>query len=322
MKTLIAIIAVAGAAARLTAAEKVDFVKDIQPVLQQNCIKCHGPEKQKGKLRLDSRDAALEGGKYGPALVAGDGTRGELVRRISLPKTDDDFMPAEGEPLPKEQIALIKKWIDEGAVWLETALPKESANEKPAAPLAPALPKDFKPSRAEQRAVAALAQKGIDLRPIATNTPWREANLRLLGTSVNDSTLASLKDVASLVSLNLAATKITDKGLESLKGLRNLRRLHLELTAVTDAGLSNLKPLAKLTYLNLYGTNVTDAGLEHLKGLTYLRNLYVWQSKVTDAGVEGLKAALPHVEVSTGSFYPNSTPTPTPTPIPTPSVPM
>ena len=292
----------------MTAADKVDFVKDIQPVLQQNCIKCQreaspkgdGPEKQKAKLRLDSRDAALEGGKGGPTLVAGDGARSELVRRISLPKTDDDFMPAEGEPLPKEQIALIKKWIDEGAVWLETAMPKESARAKPAGPAGPQLPKDFKPSGAEQKAVAALAQKGIDLRPIAMNTPWRQANLRLLGTSVNDATLASLKDVASLVDLNLATTKITDKGLESLKGLKNLRHLHLELTAVTDAGLANLKPLAKLTYLNLYGTNVTDAGLEHLKGLRYLRNLYVWQSKVTDAGVKGLKAALPNVEVSTG----------------------
>jgi mono/diheme cytochrome c family protein len=280
MKTLVAIIAVAGAAAGVTAADKVDFVKDIQPVLQQNCIRCHGPEKQKAKLRLDSRGAALEGGKNGPSLVEGDGARSELVRRISLPKTDDDFMPSEGEPLSKEQIAQIKKWIDEGAVWPGTAVPKESANAKVAGP-APELPKDFKPSGAEQKAVAALAQKGIDLRPIAMNNPWREANLRLLGTSVNDATLASLKDVASLVDLNLATTKITDKGLESLKGLNNLMRLHLELTAVTDAGLANLKPLTKLTYLNLYGTNVTDAGLTHLNGLAYLRHLYVWESMVT-----------------------------------------
>ena len=269
-------------------------------MLQQNCIKCHGPEKQKATLRLDSRAAALDGGKNGPSLVVGDAAKSDLVRRISLPKTDDDFMPAEGEPLSKEQIAQIKKWIDEGAVWPDTDMPKESARTKPAGPVVPELPKDFKPSGAEQKAVAALAQRGIDLRPIAMNTPWREANLRLLGTSVNDATLASLKDVASLVDLNLAATKITDKGLESLKRLKNLRRLHLELTAVTDAGLANLKPLANLTYLNLYSTNVTDAGLKHLRGLTHLRNLYVWQSKVTDAGVNGLKAALPNVEVSTG----------------------
>ena len=92
-----------------------------------------------------------------------------MVRRISLPKTDDGFMPAEGEPLPKEQLALIKKWIDEGAVWLGTAIPKESARAKPAGPAGPELPKSFKPSGAEEKAVAALAQKGIDLRPITMN---------------------------------------------------------------------------------------------------------------------------------------------------------
>lgn len=299
MKTLLAILAAAGAATSLAAADKVDFAKDIQPVLQQNCFKCHGPEKQKGKMRLDSREFALKGGKAGPAFVTGDSAKSELVRRISLPKTDDDFMPTEGEPLPKEQIALIKKWIEEGAIWPESAV-VASAIAKPAGPPAPELPKDFKPSGAEQKAIAALALKGIDIRAIAMNTPWREANLRLLGTNVNDATLASLKDVASLVDLNLATTRITDKGLESLKGLTNLMRLHLELTAVTDAGLANLKSLPNLTYLNLYSTKVTDAGLEHLKGMKYLRNLYVWQSKVTDAGVKGLKAALPNVDVSTG----------------------
>src|SRR5262245_55394193 len=117
MKKLIVIVIVTGAALStgvLAAAEaKGDFAKDIQPIFQQNCVKCHGPEKQKGKLRLDSRDAALKGGKAGPAFVAGDAGKSEMVRRISLPKTDDDFMPSEGEPLAKEKIDLIKSWINQ-----------------------------------------------------------------------------------------------------------------------------------------------------------------------------------------------------------------
>ena len=97
--------ATVGASVALTAADKVDFAKEIQPILQQNCVKCHGPEKQKGKMRLDSREAALKGGKDGPALVVGDSAKSEMVRRLSLPKSDDDFMPAEADPLSKEQIA-------------------------------------------------------------------------------------------------------------------------------------------------------------------------------------------------------------------------
>ena len=283
------------------AAAKVDFTKEILPTFQE-CIKCHGPEKQKGKLRLDSRDAALKGGKAGPAFVAGDSAKSELVRRITLPKSDDDFMPSEGEPLPKEKIDLIKKWIDEGADWpasASVASDKPGATAKPSRP-GPVLPADFKPSGAEQKAIAAFAAKGIDIRPIAMNSPWREANLRLHGSNITDATLAPLKDVLGLIDLNLAATKVTDAGLAHLKPLANLQRLHLELTGVTDAGLAHLKGLKNLTYLNLYGTKVTDAGLDQLKGLKHLRSVYVWQSKVTEAGAKKLKAALPEADVSMG----------------------
>jgi mono/diheme cytochrome c family protein len=69
MKTLIAIVTgtVLAAGVVNSADTKVDFARDIQPILNQNCVKCHGPEKQKGKLRLDSRAAALTGGGDGPA---------------------------------------------------------------------------------------------------------------------------------------------------------------------------------------------------------------------------------------------------------------
>jgi hypothetical protein len=280
---------------------KVDFAKEILPTLQE-CIKCHGPEKQKGKMRLDSRDAALKGGKTGPAFVAGDSAKSELVRRISLPKSDDDFMPSESEPLSKEKIDLIKKWIDEGADWPATATASSGtpAAATKAPPPGPVLPADFKPSGAEQKAIAAFAAKGMDIRPIAMNSPWREANLRLHGSNVTDATLAPLKDVLGLIDLNLATTKVTDAGLAHLKPLANLQRLHLELTGVTDAGLAQLKGLKNLTYLNLYGTKVTDAGLDQLKGLKHLRSLYVWQTKVTDAGAKKLKSALPDLDVSMG----------------------
>src|SRR5260221_44216 len=274
---------------------KVDFTKEIQPILQQNCSKYHGPEKQKGKLRLDSKEAAAKGGKDGPAFVAGNAEKSELYRRIILPKGDDDVMPNEGDPLTKAQTDLIRDWINQGAVWVDAGPAKEVV----AVP-GPTLPADFKPGPAEPKAMAALAQKGVEVRPIAMNTVWREVNFRLQGTNITDAVIAPVKDITSLVGLNLGATKVTDAGLAHIKGLTNLTRLYLELTAVTDAGLANLKGLGNLTYLNLYGTQVSDAGLEHLKGLKYLRNLYVWQTKVTAAGVKKLKEALPNLDVSTG----------------------
>ncbi len=295
MAVAVALICSANGQAR--AEDKVDFAKQIQPILRQNCVKCHGSEKQKGKLRLDSKEVAMKGGKDGVVIVAGDADKSELYRRITLPKGNDDIMPNEGDPLSKEQTDLVRAWINQGADWPETAAASETG---PSNPLA-GLPADFKPNANEAKAASKFAQLGVDLRPIAINVHWTEANFRPQGTNINDVAIASLKDVTSLTDLNLAGTKITDAGLAAVEPLANLTRLHLELTPITDAGLTHLKKLVNLNYLNLYGTAVTDAGLENLKELRNLRHLYLWQTKVTEAGAKNLKAALPNLEISTGA---------------------
>jgi len=101
MKKLIRILigAICVSLAQAQDAKKVDFVKEIQPILRENCIKCHGPDKQKGKLRLDSREAAFKGGTDGLVITAGAADKSDLFRRISLPATHDDFMPSKGHTL-------------------------------------------------------------------------------------------------------------------------------------------------------------------------------------------------------------------------------
>src|ERR1700761_3560036 len=102
----------------------VDFVKDIQPIVQDACVKCHGPEKQKGDLRLDSKAAAFKGGKDGQIIIPGQADKSDLYRRITLPDGSDDIMPPKGNPLAKEQTDLIKDWINQGAVWPDGAVAK------------------------------------------------------------------------------------------------------------------------------------------------------------------------------------------------------
>jgi len=95
------------------------FVKEIQPVLERSCFECHGPDKAKGRLRLDSRAAALAGGRSGrPAIAPGAPGESELLRRVRLPRDDDEAMPSNDEPgLSVAEIAALEKWIAAGAVW-------------------------------------------------------------------------------------------------------------------------------------------------------------------------------------------------------------
>ena len=106
-------------AARPLAAAAADFERDIRPILQRHCVECHGPKKQKGELRLDAKSFALKGGHDGPAFVAGDPAKSPLFQRITS-TDDDERMPAQADPLSSAEIALVKSWIESGAVWSES----------------------------------------------------------------------------------------------------------------------------------------------------------------------------------------------------------
>ncbi len=101
------------------ATRAVDFAKDIQPLLEARCLKCHGPEKQKGGYRVDKKEAAMKGGDdHAPNIVPGKSAESPLIHFVAA--LDPDMkMPAKGDPLTAEQIGLLRAWIDQGAVWPE-----------------------------------------------------------------------------------------------------------------------------------------------------------------------------------------------------------
>ena len=116
MKTFIALLVVCLGCIVMPARADVDFAKEIQPLLEKNCIKCHGPEKQKGGLRVDSLAALLKGGNDGPVLVKGNAHESSLIQRLLLPVEDEDHMPPEGKPQPTlAEIVALQWWIDRGA---------------------------------------------------------------------------------------------------------------------------------------------------------------------------------------------------------------
>ncbi len=95
----------------------VTYEKDIRPILETHCFKCHGPDKHKGGLRLDSLEAVLKGGEDGKVVTPGDSATSMLVINVGRVGKKDDYMPPpdKGEPLTPDQIALIRAWIDQGA---------------------------------------------------------------------------------------------------------------------------------------------------------------------------------------------------------------
>jgi mono/diheme cytochrome c family protein len=108
------------AAEREASQDKVDFARDVRPILQRHCFKCHSGDKREGGFRLDLRTSAMAGGDEGIAIKKGDSENSSLIKRV----TGDDpdlVMPPEGDRLTPDEVSTLTKWIDQGAVWPDAA---------------------------------------------------------------------------------------------------------------------------------------------------------------------------------------------------------
>ena len=97
------------------AKKKIDYAKDIKPILEDKCIDCHGPDKQKSKYRVDLREDAIKGGSSDEAaIVPGNSAKSIFVHYVARLVEDMEMPPKEKYALTKEEISLIRAWIDQG----------------------------------------------------------------------------------------------------------------------------------------------------------------------------------------------------------------
>ena len=251
----------------------------VQPIFEEKCVLCHNADKFKGKLRLDSYELLMRGGKDGPVIQAGDPARSDLFRRITLTPDNKDFMPAEQKPaLSAAEIKTIELWIAAGAtVNIAEAAIKDlpQTEEKPPSP---PLTADYRP---RAKTIAALESSlAVRLIPRSQN-PTDGLILRTASAPArcDDATLAQLAPVADLiVDAELARTKVSDQGMPAIATFSNLRFLDLSNTSVTSAGMKSLTKLDKLESLNLTETKVAPAGIAALRAKPGLKRLYLFEA--------------------------------------------
>jgi mono/diheme cytochrome c family protein len=107
----------------LTAAQKADYAKVIQPIFDAHCVSCHGPKKEKGKLRLDTLEATLKGGKN-PTFAIGKPDSSMLLSRVFLDRTAGDVMPPKAEkPLTEKQKEALYAFVEGQPIPEELAKP-------------------------------------------------------------------------------------------------------------------------------------------------------------------------------------------------------
>jgi hypothetical protein len=157
----------------MSGAGPIDFAGDIAPIFREHCLACHGSDKQKSDYRLDVREIALGGGESGElAIVPGKSGASPLIRFVTGEDAEMLMPPKKSDRtrLSAEQIARLRAWIDEGAVWPESASaraadPRDWWSLRPF--VRPAVPQGGAGHPIDAFIRAKLAEKGLSPAPQA-----------------------------------------------------------------------------------------------------------------------------------------------------------
>ncbi len=286
----------------------------VQPIFQTRCYSCHGEKKQKGKLRMDSPEALLKGGKNGDVIAPGKPNESELIKRLLLPPEDEHHMPPKGKPkLTKDQIALLHWWMEGGAPFDKkvkdlaqnekikpalTALQRSPRKEPEAVVIIPEAPV----KQASPKAIEALRNKGVIVMPVAQNSNYLSVNF-VTATHITDKDIQLLLPLKEqLLWLKLNDAKIGDEAMSYIKECNGLRMLQLSNTRITDKGLALLGSLKELRLISLVATNVSEKGILALKTLPHLEAIYLFQTKLNRNEWQQLKNSFPKTVLDTGGY--------------------
>jgi hypothetical protein len=265
------------------------FAVRVEPVFAGHCNNCHGRSKQRSRLRLDSYEAVMRGGKHGAVVKAGSAQTSELFHRVTLPVGDDKVMPAEGKkPLSADETKILQLWIAAGA---SPTLAVEAIKDAPATatPVVADVTFEEIDAAAVAKARASLAPTVVQIQKRFPNVLDYESrgsadlvlNVSLLGAGFGDEDMAGLKPLAEqIVMADFSGTAITDRSAASIAAMKRLRVLRLMHTQITDTTVQALSGLNQLQSLNLFGTGVTPISLQVTARLPKLQHLYAGQTRI------------------------------------------
>ncbi len=315
--------------AQASSAAKVDFQRQIWPILEKRCVECHATEsvgadgrkkKPKGGVVLDSKQG-ITTSKGGKLVVAKQPADSLLLAAVTLPADDDDRMPPpkKGDPLTKAQTDLIEAWIAQGAElgsWTgkakeaapEVATPgskpkeKQKEKEKAVDPLL-ALQKGLTPLSAE--VLATFAKGPFAVTSVGDGSPLLRVTCCGQTDQADDQTIAELLPLAEhITDLDLGRSRVGDAACSAIAKMPRLTVLDLRQTQVGNHGVAALAACKELRSLNLFGTKVGDYGATALASLKHLEQLYLWQTEVTANAVVRLQESLPGLRIVVAADMP------------------
>ena len=274
-------------------------------ILDDKCVSCHNPNKQKGQLLMTSLSELLKGGESGSTLVPGDPEESELIKRLHLPADDEDHMPPEGKtPLNGNEIAILERWVALGAS--DTLRLDQLKKTEPLAGLIKGmmepdpLEKWAKLSKVADSTLQNLSSDYLTIKRMASNSDALSVDV-YLPPEYDSKPITELKRVANnIVELDLSGLPVGQEEMAFVASCINLEWLELDKTPITDTEVEKLINLKNLALLKVYETSITDKSTSIFKNLPNLKNLYLWETGVSDMALKELQNEKSNLLIDNG----------------------
>lgn len=265
--------------------EKAILYEDlVQPILNTKCVSCHNPKKRKGELQLNDKNGILKGGESGSIIDRNNPEKSPLYSRLILPRDDEDHMPPKDKTqLTKEEIEVIKIWINNGNTF-NKSIREIGIDRNTLSSFFVGKEDEFYP-KVNVVAVSIdtlinIRKKGIHVEVIAGNSNFLRVSC-INKPTFKDSDFSVLIGLQKqIVSLDMGGTQITDGIFNNLKKLENLTVLKLDNTSIRGENIHQLKDLPNLKVINLASSDFEDANMHSFDSFKQLKTVYLFGTKV------------------------------------------
>ena len=273
----------------------------IAPILAQKCISCHGADKIKGNLQLNTPANILKGGKHGDILKGDLNNAAIFLERIHLPQTAEKHMPPDGKlQLTSDELTLLSKWIKGGANF-KIRLSQLSQNDSLlllTKNIVPVSNPKFEPKNLPDL-------KEFNSNYCSTNYLFNgsdEIEINFFqGSFYNHENLKKLEKIKNqIIILNMQGMPLKKEDLDIILQFKNLQKLNLNNTKLDIASLDILKSLPKLKSVSICGIEFDEAALNKFLDKSGFSELNVWTKNGTQKQLEKLIAKYPNIKIIVG----------------------
>lgn len=278
------------------------YEKAISPILAQKCVSCHGPDKVKGNLQLQSPELIVKGGKDGNILNSIQNEEALLLQRIHLPNADEKHMPpADKLQLTLEELTLVTKWVKAGGNFTKKI--SELAKTDSLAILAMAYKAPAKGSGDKKNTAPDLKEFNsnyLTVNYLFSGSQDIEVNF-FQGSFYKIEQLKNLEKIKDkIVSLNMQGMPITKEDLAIIVQFTRLKKLNLNYTNLKMGDLEVVKRISSLTNLSICGIELNQNSLKTLLNKAPFTEVHIWTNHSSEKEFQQLSASNKKVKIIIG----------------------